>query len=64
MVQGIAILLSRFANLFLREEGQDLMEYVLVITLVALGATAGIGTLASQIGIAFSGLGSSLNAAF
>lgn len=29
-----------------REEGQDLVEYALVVALIAFGATAGMGALA------------------
>lgn len=43
------------------DQGQDLVEYALVIALVALAATAGMGTLASGINTAFSSLGSKLS---
>ena len=49
-------------NLLLREDGQDLVEYALVVALIALGATAGMNTVASDISNAFSSLGTSLNA--
>ena len=42
------------------ESGQDLIEYALVIALIALAATAGMSTLASGINSAFSKLGSIL----
>ena len=35
------------------EEGQDLIEYALVVALIALGAVAGMGTLANGINAAF-----------
>jgi pilus assembly protein Flp/PilA len=41
-----------------REEGQDLVEYALIVALIALAATAGMDTLASAINQAFSHLGS------
>jgi pilus assembly protein Flp/PilA len=41
-----------------REEGQDLVEYALIVALIALAATAGMDTLASAINSAFSHLGS------
>ena len=45
----------------LREEhGQDLIEYVLIGGIVALGATAGMQTLATDANQAFSALGSKL----
>jgi pilus assembly protein Flp/PilA len=41
-------------KLAVRQDGQDLVEYALVLALVALGATAGMKTLASDIDAAFS----------
>jgi pilus assembly protein Flp/PilA len=45
-------------QLLLEEKGQDLVEYALVIALVALAATAGMNVLASDINNAFSTVGS------
>jgi pilus assembly protein Flp/PilA len=42
------------------ENGQDLVEYGLVIVLVCLAATAGMNTLASGINSAMSGISSKL----
>jgi pilus assembly protein Flp/PilA len=42
------------------EEGQDLIEYALLVALVALAATAGMNTLATAINAAFAALGTSL----
>ena len=44
-------------NLMAREEGQDLIEYALVVALIAFAATAGMGTLASDINSAFTQIG-------
>ena len=44
-----------------QEEGQDLVEYALVVALIALAATAGMNTLASDISNAFSNIGTTLN---
>ena len=45
----------------LREEGgQDLIEYALVVALIAFAATVGMNDVASQINIAFSKIGSRL----
>jgi len=63
MLYGIAPLLSHVKNIFLREEGQDLVEYALVVALIALAATAGMNTLASDISAAFTGIGGTLNSA-
>ena len=57
---------SRFGKalwkLIVRQDGQDLVEYALVIALIALAATAGMNTLASDISAAFSTVGTTLNA--
>ena len=42
-----------FQNLMSREEGQDLVEYALVVALIALGATAAMSSLASAISTEF-----------
>jgi pilus assembly protein Flp/PilA len=41
-------------RLWKEEEGQDLVEYILLVVLVALGAIAGMSTLATAINKAFS----------
>jgi pilus assembly protein Flp/PilA len=47
---------------FIREdEGQDLIEYALVVALIALAATAGMGTLAKSINNAFVLIGTKLS---
>jgi len=61
MLSGIAPLLSHVKNLFVREEGQDLVEYALVVALIALAATAGMNTLAKDISAAFTSIGNTLN---
>ena len=40
-------------NFVEREEGQDLVEYALVVALIALGAIAGMTALAAEINSAF-----------
>ncbi len=42
-----------FRDLKNREDGQDLVEYALVVAFIALGAVAGMGALASGINNAF-----------
>lgn len=49
------------SSLHREESGQDLVEYALVVALIALAATAGMSSLASGINTAFSTLGSILN---
>jgi pilus assembly protein Flp/PilA len=43
-----------------REDGQDLVEYALVVALIAFAATSGMRTLASDINSAFNKLGTEL----
>ena len=50
----------RLQNVVLGEDGQDLIEYALIIALIAFGATAGMNTLATDINNAFTNIGSSL----
>lgn len=57
----ISPLLTHLKNLFLNEDGQDLVEYALVVALIALAATAGMNTLASDISNAFTTVGTTLN---
>jgi len=44
----------------MEEHGQDLVEYALVIALIALAATAGMKTLASDLSNAFSTVGTQI----
>ena len=45
----------------MKEEGQDLVEYALVVALIAFAATAGMKTLATGISTAFSNLSTTLS---
>ena len=47
-------------RLWKEEEGQDLVEYALLVALVALAVTAGMKTLANSINNEFSNIGASL----
>lgn len=47
-------------NFIEREEGQDLVEYALVVAIVALGAVAGMSALATEINKAFNTISSTL----
>jgi pilus assembly protein Flp/PilA len=44
------------------EEGQDLVEYALVVALIAFGATAGMTSLATGINTAFGNVSTQLGA--
>lgn len=48
-------------QMFREENGQDLVEYALVVALIALAATAGMSTLAKDISSAFSTIGSTVS---
>jgi pilus assembly protein Flp/PilA len=50
----------KFQELKDREEGQDLVEYALVIVLVSIAAVASLGTLANKITGVFSAIGQDL----
>jgi pilus assembly protein Flp/PilA len=56
-------LYSRLQNLILREEGQDLIEYALVVALIAFAAVTSMQTLAADINAVFLALGTELTAA-
>ncbi len=56
------VVLNLLRNLHKDEEGQGLVEYLLILALVAFAATAGMGSLASYLNVAFSDVGSLLNA--
>ena len=43
----------KFQDLASREEGQDLVEYALVVALIAFGAVAGMNALAKGLNTAF-----------
>ena len=47
-------------SLIEREEGQDLVEYALVVALIAFGAITGMGYLATGLNKAFSNIASVL----
>jgi pilus assembly protein Flp/PilA len=51
----------KFQNLKNGEEGQDLVEYALVVALIAFGATAGMTALAGGINSAFNTISDKLS---
>jgi pilus assembly protein Flp/PilA len=54
---------STLSRLLRDECGQDLIEYALVAAIIALGATAAMGTLAGTISNAFGTVGTKLTSA-
>ena len=61
-MHSLGTLYLALRNLILREEGQDLVEYALVVALIAFGAITGMGVLASGLNNAFSQISSTLTA--
>jgi pilus assembly protein Flp/PilA len=53
--------LREFREALVDENGQDLIEYALVVSLIALAATAGMSTVATKIGTAFTSIGTKLS---
>jgi pilus assembly protein Flp/PilA len=51
----------KLQTLMAREEGQDLVEYALVVALVAFGATAALKTLGSGLATAFNNISTTLS---
>jgi pilus assembly protein Flp/PilA len=49
------------SNQVMNEEGQDLVEYALMIVLVALACVAGINSVASAINTIFSNISATLS---
>jgi pilus assembly protein Flp/PilA len=49
--------LNALARLHKDESGQGLVEYLLILALVAFAATAGMSTMASSLNSAFSQIG-------
>ena len=47
-------MINMLKNLHKEESGQDLIEYALIGLIIALGALAGMGTLATSINSEFS----------
>jgi pilus assembly protein Flp/PilA len=50
----------RFTDLIRRENGQDLVEYALVVALIAFGAVASMKGLSTEIKAAFNVISSDL----
>jgi pilus assembly protein Flp/PilA len=57
IVVTLFLKLHQLAN---REDGQDLVEYALVVALIAFGATAGMNAFAGALKTAFSNLSTTL----
>jgi pilus assembly protein Flp/PilA len=53
----------KYQDLMSREEGQDLIEYALVVGLISIAAVAGLGSAATAVNSVISKITSSLNSA-
>jgi pilus assembly protein Flp/PilA len=53
--------LRKATQTLVQEEGQDLVEYALVVALISFSATAGMKGLATKLNTAFNGIGTTLN---
>ena len=60
MIIAIQKLYMRFYFLIGTEEGQDLVEYALVVALIAFGATTGMKSLATGLNKAFGQISTTL----
>jgi len=63
MKSKLWLLSIKMQDVLSREEGQELIEYALVVALIAFGTTAAMGTLASDINDAFTNMGTKLTSA-
>ena len=53
MKDRLWLLAIKIQNILNRDEGQDLIEYALVVALIALSVTAGMRSVATAINTAF-----------
>jgi len=60
MKDMLLCLYVKFQGLLGEEDGQDLVEYALIVALIALACVAGMSSLASAINNGFSTLGTTL----
>jgi pilus assembly protein Flp/PilA len=60
MKEKLMLRCLQLRNLISDEQGQDLIEYALVVALIALAATAGMSTVAQDINTAFTNIGATL----
>lgn len=57
----LASVLIALKNRLANEEGQDLVEYALVVALIAFGAVAAMKGLSTEINVAFQTISSDLS---
>jgi Flp pilus assembly pilin Flp len=54
-------LLARIRTLTLREEGQDLVEYGLLVALIAFGVISGLKSVSTDISMIYSAISSTVS---
>ena len=62
MKNRLLMLSVKIQTLLVHEEGQDLIEYALVLSLIAFAAVATMNTLALDINTAYANIGAALAA--
>jgi pilus assembly protein Flp/PilA len=60
MKDGLLKLSVKIQTLLMQEEGQDLIEYALVVALIAFAAVGAMKTLAGDINTVYVGIGTTL----
>lgn len=60
MKNKVMMLALKIQDRLSSEEGQDLIEYALVVALIAFAAVGGMSTLANKINLAFESVGNTL----
>jgi len=60
MNNALLRLYVKMQNLMNQDEGQDLVEYALVITILSVGCVAALGTLATSVKAVFTAIEGSL----
>jgi pilus assembly protein Flp/PilA len=60
LVLKLYVRMQQFVESIKEDDGQDMVEYAVVMGLLALGATASMKTLATTIGAAFTSVGTKL----
>ena len=61
MINKVNLLVLRLKGLLAEETGQDLVEYALVLALIAFGCTASMQALAGGINTAFNNVSTTLS---
>jgi pilus assembly protein Flp/PilA len=63
MKDSLLKLSVKMQTILMREEGQDLIEYALVVALIALAATTTMRTVGTDINTIFTNIGTQLTTA-